>query len=268
MKFVASIDTVIYGIHYKQGDPVDVTKWTRKQELQFLGNGLISGQQFGSADLAGIIELIGSTGPAPVTVDPVTDKTTITIPVEPLDWLSDVDTSTTAPTNGQTLVYNSVLGLWKPATPAAGGGGLWAATVRQVAGQAIGNGVWTPDWTYLDFGVQEEGATGWVIGAPSKLVLPSVGQFSAAAGWAHDGANGGGTDTILGVRLYNADGSSAIASLCEQRAFLPYGAGQTTTISVKCTAAGQYLRVYVFHVTGGTRTTLPSNCFLSAHRTS
>src|SRR5690606_32815437 len=37
--------------------------------------------------------------------------------------LSDVDLSTTAPTDGQSLVYNGVTGMWEPATITGGGGG-------------------------------------------------------------------------------------------------------------------------------------------------
>lgn len=40
-----------------------------------------------------------------------------------LDALTDVDTSTTAPTDGQALVYNLASSLWKPGSVASGGGG-------------------------------------------------------------------------------------------------------------------------------------------------
>ena len=41
MRFIAPIDTVIYGTTYHAGDEVDAVGWTRKQLLQFLGSGLI-----------------------------------------------------------------------------------------------------------------------------------------------------------------------------------------------------------------------------------
>jgi hypothetical protein len=48
-----------------------------------------------------------------------------------LNFLTDVDTVSTPPTNGQTLVYDSATGLWKPGTVAGGGGGgLSVPTVR------------------------------------------------------------------------------------------------------------------------------------------
>jgi hypothetical protein len=40
-----------------------------------------------------------------------------------LDGLTDVDTTTTAPTNGQVLKYDSATSLWKPGTVTGGGGG-------------------------------------------------------------------------------------------------------------------------------------------------
>ena len=40
-----------------------------------------------------------------------------------IDLLTDVNTTTTAPTNGQTLVWDSAASLWKPGTISGGGGG-------------------------------------------------------------------------------------------------------------------------------------------------
>jgi hypothetical protein len=40
-----------------------------------------------------------------------------------LDFLSDVDTSSAAPTDGQVLTWDQTAGKWEPATPSAGGGG-------------------------------------------------------------------------------------------------------------------------------------------------
>ena len=51
-----------------------------------------------------------------------------------IDWLSDVDTSTVAPTDGQALVYNAATLKWKPGTVAAGGG---SGTVTSVAALTI-----------------------------------------------------------------------------------------------------------------------------------
>lgn len=42
MRFIAALDTTIYGRAYAQGAPVDVSTWKRPQLLQFLNNGIIS----------------------------------------------------------------------------------------------------------------------------------------------------------------------------------------------------------------------------------
>ena len=42
MRFVAALDTRLFGVDYAQGALVDTTDWTRKQLLQFLDKGTIS----------------------------------------------------------------------------------------------------------------------------------------------------------------------------------------------------------------------------------
>lgn len=45
--------------------------------------------------------------------------------VSELDDLTDVDTSTSAPTEGQVLTWDNTANLWKPATPSGGSGGRY-----------------------------------------------------------------------------------------------------------------------------------------------
>lgn len=62
-----------------------------------------------------------------------------------IDALSDVDTTTSAPTNGQTLIWSSAGGKWLPGTISGGGGGTLAAraavaaTTASLANTATGN---------------------------------------------------------------------------------------------------------------------------------
>ena len=62
-----------------------------------------------------------------------------------IDALSDVDTTTSAPTDGQTLVWSSAGGKWLPGTISGGGGGTLAAraavaaTTASLANSATGN---------------------------------------------------------------------------------------------------------------------------------
>lgn len=53
----------------------------------------------------------------------VGDQVRLTQAAASLDALTDVDTSTTPPTNGQALVYDLASTLWKPGSVASGGGG-------------------------------------------------------------------------------------------------------------------------------------------------
>lgn len=67
-------------------------------------------------------------------------------PVTPsLDFLSDVDTTTTPPTNGQALVWNAGSSLWVPATVSGGGGGGSDFTLVDQTGNPITSGA---TWTY------------------------------------------------------------------------------------------------------------------------
>ena len=52
-----------------------------------------------------------------------------------LNGLSDVDTSTVAPTDGQTLVWDNTAGVWEPGTVSGGGSSLQSRTTAQ--GQTI-----------------------------------------------------------------------------------------------------------------------------------
>lgn len=67
-----------------------------------------------------------------------------------LDSLTDVDTTTTPPTDGQALVFDSASGLWKPGTVGGGGGGGGWALVLDENGSSLANwqehlGDWTTD---------------------------------------------------------------------------------------------------------------------------
>jgi len=169
---------------------------------------------------------------------------------------------TNIPGDKATLYWNASTGKWTATTP------LFVCTARQTVAQSVGQAVYTPDWTFLNFGTQEEGSSGWSSGSPSRIVLPMPGQYAFSAGWANTWASNVVLDSILGVRLYNSDGTVAKQSVAEDRVNRPYSGSATISGSVKCTAAGQYLRVYVFHDPGGTLNTVPDNCFLSVRQTS
>lgn len=185
-----------------------------------------------------------------------------------LDALTDVDVSTTPPTDGQALIYDLASTLWKPGAGAGGGAGVTPhhATVYQAAGQSVGNGVYTPDWTYLSFAgatPQVNQGAMFASGAPDRLTFQRAGTFDIKGGWAHNGTNATATDTIMGLNLYSAAGV-LVATVAEARYFGIFECANTITAQVTVTA-GQYVRVFVYQTTGGTRTTNTGMSFLAAH---
>jgi len=84
-----------------------------------------------------------------------------------IDALSDVDTTTSAPTNGQTLVWSSAGGKWLPGTISGGGGGTLAAraavaaTTASLANTATGNLTITGYKGYMLYKIQTSAAA-WV----------------------------------------------------------------------------------------------------------
>lgn len=73
---------------------------------------------------------VGISGGGNLTADRTFDLDAV------LDLLNDVDTTTAAPTNGQTLVFDSVSGLWKPGTIASGGA-FRGCRLYKTAGQSL-----------------------------------------------------------------------------------------------------------------------------------
>jgi len=64
---------------------------------------------------------------------PAPSLTLADLPSIAIDNLSDVDTTTSAPTDGQALVWDNATSLWKPSTVSSGGGsGAFSTTYSQV----------------------------------------------------------------------------------------------------------------------------------------
>ena len=84
-----------------------------------------------------------------------------------IDALSDVDTTTSAPTNGQALVWSSAGGKWLPGTVSGGGGGTLASrtavagTTASLANTATGNLTITGYKGYMLYKIQTSAAA-WV----------------------------------------------------------------------------------------------------------
>jgi hypothetical protein len=84
-----------------------------------------------------------------------------------IDALSDVDTTTSAPTNGQALLWSSAGGKWLPGTVSGGGGGTLASraavagTTASLANAATGNLTITGYKGYMLYKIQTSAAA-WV----------------------------------------------------------------------------------------------------------
>lgn len=131
MRFIAAIDTRIYGVAYAQGGEVDTSAWTRKQMLQFLGNGLIQASQITAGAIQDALTFTG--GDVTTTVD-AQGKLVVTIETQPksIDWLTDVDTTTDPLLDGQVLVWDEIDALWKPATLDLSGASISIANLSDV----------------------------------------------------------------------------------------------------------------------------------------
>lgn len=123
MRFVAALNTWIYGVYYLQGAEVDTSWWTRKMLLQFLGNGIIQASYITAGAITDQLEFVGDgvttevddDGKVVVTIDPPT-------PAAP-DFADLNDVDFTGLSDGHVPVYDATSGLWKPETPSGGGGG-------------------------------------------------------------------------------------------------------------------------------------------------
>lgn len=81
-----------------------------------------------------------------------------------LDELDDVDLTTTPPTHGQTLVYDSFSGLWVPGSSGGGGGGgsgkdrRWVPGSSEITIDEFNDGFTDPAWSIVPASVYPAGA--------------------------------------------------------------------------------------------------------------
>lgn len=132
-------------------------------------------------------------------------------PTDSIDALSDVDTSTVAPTDGQALVWDNAAGQWEPGTVSGGGATVIddltdvdTSTVAPTDGQALiwdnANSKWEPGT------VSGGGATviDDLTDVDTSTVAPTDGQVlawdNAASKW--EPANGGSVIDIAGGLRY------------------------------------------------------------------
>ncbi len=150
------------------GDDSTVRRIFSGETLKFVGAGGITATTDGEGQIT-------ITGPSLATVatsgsyNDLSNKPSIpaAYSVTSIDALADVDTSTTAPTDGQSLVWSSASSKWLPSTVAGGGGGSLqsrsnvAGTTSSLANGATGNLTITGYKGYMLYKIQTSAAA-WV----------------------------------------------------------------------------------------------------------
>ena len=128
-----------------------------------------------------------------------------------LDDLSDVDTSTTSPEDGQALVWDDANSKWVPGSVAAGGGSYvqpLTAKVIPTSNQTIpGNSTETP----VTFStVVFDTSSFWTASYPTRLTVPQDGYYFVRGSLRYNTSGGNGTHRLA---ILKVDGSSIIARI-------------------------------------------------------
>ena len=129
----------ISGTNLGAGAPVFVSKSGNNLQFRSIaaGSNLTVGYNGTTITLSANNPFVGNvTGNVTGNADTVTNGVYTT---SSINALADVDTSSTPPTNGQSLVWNTVASQWKPATVSGGIGGGIADIVEDTSPQLGGN---------------------------------------------------------------------------------------------------------------------------------
>lgn len=182
------------------------------------------------------------------------------IPVELTD-LTDVDVTSTTPTDGQALVWDDTSSLWIPGVVSGGGGGVVPnAKATRMASQSIPNNatteiVWdTEDWD-TDTIVDVAGAN------PERLVARTAGKYHVSAG-----VSWGSNTTGIRQILIRVNGSSHAYNAGDA----PNGIQWRRTLSVDVNlSVNDYVTVGLYQNSGGALSTEANRLtFITMHKVS
>jgi hypothetical protein len=171
-----------------------------------------------------------------------------------LDGLTDVDTSTTPPTNGQALVYDTGTSLWKPGSVASGGAGNGASGYRGClvynnGTQSIPNATstaltWdTEQWD--EPGIHSTGSN------PSRFTCPQGLAGKWRFTWSVQFSSGATNARVSFLRKNGGtDANNVIGSASKETPASAFGIHAHGSCVVEL-AEGDYIEVFVYQDSGG-----------------
>src|SRR6478735_4262557 len=113
MRFIAAINTRIYGKSYAQGAEIDITGWSRKQMLQFLNLGLMQANQITTGMITDAIVFQGA---GVTTTTNAQGQLVVIIEEVPLALEDLTDVVTEGKADGQLLGWDENDAIWRPMT--------------------------------------------------------------------------------------------------------------------------------------------------------
>lgn len=204
MRFVAALDTVIFGVFYAQGAEVNTVGWTRKMLLQFLELGIIQAAYLTTGSISDRLEFNGNG----VTTEIVGNKIVVTIDPDidlpPISFADLVDVDMTGLADGNVPVWDEDDSTWRAGTSGASASG--ASVSRRLSNMSSASGV-----RDVIFDTEDTVDTGFTaVLAAGTIQVPATGWYhfaghvtlsSAASGYKQLFVTADGVTVLRGDRL-------------------------------------------------------------------
>lgn len=180
-------------------------RWAQQKQIDIRNSVTAEQVQQILVDFVATLTIAGGTG-IQVTGSLALPPVTITLNAG-INMLTDVDTLTTPPTNGQALVWDTATSLWKPGSVASGGGGSGALTFisQQTLGAAAASVTFSSiPQTYEDL----------------IVVISGRGDTAATEAIVYANINGDSGANYYTQRLYSHTGTSPFNSVADTKLML------------------------------------------------
>lgn len=185
-----------------------------------------------------------------------------------LDDLSDVDTTTTPPADGDSLVYNSVSGRWEPAAVSGGSGSSTVLFVRKTADESVASSAVSQDDDELVLAVAANavyvlnGIIFYTGANAADIRVQWAVPTGATLDWFSGGLQAGGTTS---GDLYAGNlGAGVDLGLAAGSTTVPNGAHVHGLLVTGSTAGNLQLR-WAQISASGTATVVKANSFIELH---